>query len=99
MSLSMNLGVVADIHGDLAGLQQALACLSHRKVDQIVCAGDLVKKGPQSVEVVNLLRTEGILCIAGNHDREAFEEQKFDNETGSFLEELPPTLCLDRKST
>src|SRR5579859_2902560 len=87
--LPMKLGVIADIHGDLEGLQQALVCLSAQSVDQIVCAGDLVKKGPQSAEVVELLRSEGIACIAGNHDREALEERKFDDRTSNFLSALP----------
>ncbi len=88
----MKLGVIADIHGDLEALQQAIACLSARQVDQIVCAGDLVNKGPKSVEVVNLIRSEKIDCIAGNHEREALEEGKFDDSTSMFLSQLPLTL-------
>lgn len=88
----MNLGVIADIHGDLEALQQALAFLDNKKVDEIVCVGDMVEKGPQSAEVVELLNARSIACIAGNHDREAIEKGQFDEKTGSFLRQLPLTL-------
>lgn len=88
----MQMGLIADVHGDLEALEQALARLHDHHVTRIVCAGDVVKKGPHSVEVVKLLHAQAVSTIAGNHDREALDERAFDGQTSVFLSQLPQTL-------
>lgn len=67
----MNVGVIADVHGSLDGLQRALRLLRDHGCELIVCAGDLVDKGDAQEAVVALMREQEIPCVQGNHDRDA----------------------------
>jgi predicted phosphodiesterase len=62
------LGVLSDVHGDLASLQDALAQLDRLGVTEVVCAGDLLDWGPSPVRCIELLTERGIPCVRGNHD-------------------------------
>ena len=64
----MRLAVLADVHGNLPALEAVLADVQQRGVDGIIVAGDLVGGGPQSVEVVRLLRSLGSWMIRGNNE-------------------------------
>eukprot|EP00884_Botryococcus_braunii_P005168 jgi/Botrbrau1/14652/Bobra.0108s0013.1 len=61
--------VVGDIHGCLDELKDLLKKAdfdpSH---DLLIAAGDLVDKGPYSVEVLEELQEVGALAVRGNHD-------------------------------
>ncbi|NDJ61243.1 MAG: metallophosphoesterase family protein [Chloroflexi bacterium] len=80
----MKIGLIADIHADLPGLQQALALLDAHGVDQIICAGDLVEKGPHGDAVVALLRERAIPAVRGNHDDVIHENQTWLRGNGDF---------------
>ncbi|MCC7449421.1 MAG: metallophosphoesterase family protein [Anaerolineae bacterium] len=69
------LGLIADIHADVEALQQAIDLLRDQGVDGILCAGDLVEKGMYDDEAVELIKTEGIPCVRGNHDDHAVRTQ------------------------
>jgi len=64
----MRLAVLADVHGNLPALEAVLADLQQHDIDGIIVAGDLIGGGPQSVEVVRLLRSLGCRMIRGNND-------------------------------
>ncbi|MEP7287695.1 MAG: metallophosphoesterase family protein [Chloroflexota bacterium] len=87
----MKLGLIADIHADFDALTLALDLLQKEGVDQIVCAGDVVGKGPKGQAVVQLLETKEIPCIAGNHDRKMLRRATADEQTLTFLKQLPAT--------
>lgn len=90
----MRLGLIADIHADPDGLVQALTLLQYVGVDQIVCAGDLVDKGPNGDLVIDLFRAERIPCVAGNHDHNAARVQAwYQTVQGAFG--VPPHLRLE----
>lgn len=76
----MKLGIISDIHADLNSLKLALSLLHDQHVDQIICAGDAVEKGPYGNHVVHLLQKENILSVAGNHDRQALDNQRWLHE-------------------
>jgi putative phosphoesterase len=83
----MKLGIISDIHGDYAALKSALDRLdNYHHVDRIICAGDLVGRGPQPEEVVTLIRERGIPTVRGNHD-EWFYNISDDN--AAYLKALP----------
>ncbi|MDY7079964.1 MAG: YfcE family phosphodiesterase [Chloroflexota bacterium] len=63
----MKLGIIADIHGNLQALTQALETLDARNVDLILCAGDLVCYGANPNQVLDLLRECGIPSVIGNY--------------------------------
>ena len=67
--------VVGDVHGCLLELQELLAkCSFSPERDAVVLVGDLVNKGPSSVEVVAYARTHGLHCVRGNHDEAALAQ-------------------------
>ena len=80
--LNMRLGLIADVHCDVDGLQRALDLFSEREVDAILCAGDLVEKGKgcDGDAVVDLIRRSGIPCVKGNHDHDASFNQRWIRE-------------------
>ncbi|GAB4470997.1 MAG: metallophosphoesterase family protein [Anaerolineae bacterium] len=104
----MKLGVISDIHADLSALTAALYILRREGVDRIVCAGDLVERGPYGDEVIELIRRGSIPCVQGNHDRDAIDNQRWLRENAipdhpgllnaeslAFLGQLPRVLHLE----
>ncbi len=69
----MRLAVISDIHGNLPALEAVLAHIEARRPDQVVVAGDLVNRGPQSAEVVARLQPLGWPTVQGNHERYVLE--------------------------
>ncbi len=83
----MNVGVISDIHGDIHALESALNRLDRiHQVDHILCAGDLVGRGPRPNEVVTLIRERGIPTVRGNHDELSYS---LSPENRAFLRALP----------
>lgn len=64
----MILGLLADIHGDYDGFMHALRLFEHQQVQQIICAGDIVDRGPDADRIVAVLQRLPIVCVAGNHE-------------------------------
>lgn len=83
----MKIAIISDIHGNLEALKKGLHDIEDKKVDTIICLGDLVGYGPYPNEVVELIREKHILNILGNYDA-AVLEGKFnyirDNEANKF---------------
>lgn len=61
----MRIAVISDVHGNLPALQ---AVLDDIRADEILCAGDLVGYNPYPSEVIEVIRTNEIPCVMGNHD-------------------------------
>ena len=70
----MRLGLIADVHANIAALEVALRAIEKEGVDQLLCAGDLVGYGPFPNECVARLRSAGATCVAGNHDLMATQQ-------------------------
>lgn len=64
----MRLGLLSDVHANLAALEAVLARLDEERVDGLLCAGDLVGYGPQPDACVAALAAAGVRSVAGNHD-------------------------------
>lgn len=83
----MNVGIISDIHGDFQALVTALDRLEQvHQVDSIVCAGDLIGRGPQPNEVVTVIRERRIPTVRGNHDELSYA---LSPENRAFLRDLP----------
>jgi diadenosine tetraphosphatase ApaH/serine/threonine PP2A family protein phosphatase len=65
----MRLAVLSDIHANLVALDAVLAAIG--SVDGIRVLGDIVGYGPRPDEVVDRLRSNRAIAVAGNHDRAA----------------------------
>jgi putative phosphoesterase len=65
----MKVGMISDVHGDYGALEKTLNKLkTEHQVSRILCAGDLVGRGPEQNGVVDCLRTNEIITVRGNHD-------------------------------
>jgi predicted phosphodiesterase len=62
------LGILADVHGNLAALTSALAVLDRAGASGLACLGDLVGYHPDGDACVRILVERGAVSIAGNHD-------------------------------
>ncbi len=62
----MKVGVVSDIHCNIAGLTEALALMGD--IDELICLGDSIYEYRFSNEVVRLLRDREAHVIVGNHE-------------------------------
>ena len=62
----MRIGIVSDLHCNVAGLSQAL----HRigDVDELICLGDSIWEYRFSNDLVRLLKERGAHTILGNHE-------------------------------
>src|ERR671934_937010 len=69
--------LISDIHGNAVALDAVLADLAHRRVDGIVCLGDVAAGGPQPREVIKRLRQLHCAGVRGNAD-------------GWLIDDLPP---------
>jgi predicted phosphodiesterase len=70
-------GIISCIHGNLEALQAVLADLQARKIESVVCLGDLVGYGPFPDETATLIRELGIPSVIGCWDEGIAQ----DNET------------------
>ena len=62
--------VVGDVHGCFEELQELLSKCNYRSsVDQLVFVGDILGKGPLSLQVVDFAMKQGALCVRGNHEQ------------------------------
>lgn len=83
----MKIGIVSDIHGDYTALSTALDRLDNmHRVDHLLCAGDLVGRGPDQDRVVEVIRTRKIPTVRGNHDEWFYG---LSAENSSYLKHLP----------
>ncbi len=80
----MRIALIADIHGNLAALQAALAAIDRDRPDQIVCLGDVTATGPQPREVLALLRDLGCPVVMGNADAELLNLSDTETEPDEF---------------
>ena len=69
----MKVGVVSDLHCNVAGLAQALDLMG--EVDELICLGDSIWEYRFSNEIVRLLKERGAHTILGNHEEGFFGPQ------------------------
>lgn len=61
--------VVGDIHGCLDEFEDLLHKVSYRRnYDRLILLGDLIDRGPKSVEMVQRARSMDLECLMGNHE-------------------------------
>jgi hypothetical protein len=69
--------IVGDIHGMFDSLEDLLhnTLSFDKEKDTLICAGDMVAKGPLggSLAVLNFLSTNNITAVRGNHDQKVVE--------------------------
>lgn len=61
--------IIGDIHGHYKGLMTLLNAIAPGQQDQIYFLGDLIDRGPDSVQVVEFVQQGGYTCLLGNHEQ------------------------------
>ncbi len=64
----MRYGIFSDVHSNLEALEVVLKAIEEEKVDQFLCAGDLVGYGAEPAACLTLLREKAVQSVCGNHD-------------------------------
>ncbi|MEM9952829.1 MAG: YfcE family phosphodiesterase [Chloroflexota bacterium] len=83
----MKVGILSDVHGDYGALATTLKKLKQEhQVSRILCAGDLVGRGPEQNQVVNCIRKHEIITVRGNHDEWFYG---ISEENTAYLKDLP----------
>jgi predicted phosphodiesterase len=67
--MTVRIGLVSDIHGDVHALTDAVRHAEALGCTRFLCAGDLVDYGYFPDETIALLRERAIPTVRGNHDR------------------------------
>jgi predicted phosphodiesterase len=67
----MRTAVISDIHANLEALTAALNRIRTLQVDKTVCLGDIVGYNANPNECIDIMRSEKIMCVLGNHDAAA----------------------------
>ena len=105
----MRIGVVSDIHGNLAALEAVADALASAGVDAVVNLGDCVSGPLLPAETARWLMHAGWPTIAGNHERQLlalrangtgrsgndrFAAARLDTDAWDWIARLPPVLRL-----
>ena len=64
----MRTAIISDIHSNLSALEAVLADIDQRKVQRIICLGDLIGYGPDPVACADLVAERCEWSLLGNHD-------------------------------
>lgn len=72
----MKIAIISDIHGNLEALKTTLNDIKRRKVDKIICLGDVIAKGTHPKECVKLIKENCDVVLRGNCDRHFSAEHK-----------------------
>jgi diadenosine tetraphosphatase ApaH/serine/threonine PP2A family protein phosphatase len=84
----MRIAVLSDIHGNFEALEAALGDVDSRKVDRIVCLGDIVGYGANPRECLQCIRERTNDIVLGNHDAAAFDIRVRENMSINAVEAI-----------
>ena len=86
--------IIGDIHGCRDELKELLLAFAYDPASMtVILVGDLVNKGPLSVETVKFVREQKFHCVLGNHDVSALQ-RVFASKRG---EEIPSKYSYVRR--
>lgn len=88
----MKIGIIADIHANLAAFTATLEDLAAQNVQEIISLGDNIGYGPDPEQVVDTLLDHNVLSVLGNHE--------YALQSDRYLQKLNPSprksLLLNR---
>ena len=86
----MKLALISDLHGNLFALDAVLADIRHRKIERILCLGDVVTGGPHPRETLARLRELGCPTVMGNTDAWVIEPRlhNYPDQYGQYLQDV-----------
>ena len=94
--MSTRIGLISDVHASPDALADALKIFTRKRVDDILCAGDIAGYYDHLLPTIELLERAHCRAIVGNHDQSylhAHCDQTVTREC-RYLQSLPETLEL-----
>lgn len=70
------IAIISDIHSNLEALKATFKDIEKRKVDKIICLGDIIAKGVHPKECLKLVREKCDIVLQGNCDEHFSREYK-----------------------
>jgi protein phosphatase len=93
------LAIISDVHGNLPALEAVLNDIKQRNIDIVYCLGDLVGKGPSTLQTVTVVRKYCKVVLKGNWDEKVtcdseneailWHQKQLSEELLSYLKSLP----------
>jgi len=66
----MSVYACSDIHGQYGLYRDMLSDLDLKEADRLYILGDMIDRGPQSLEIVkDVMSRPNVICLLGNHER------------------------------
>ncbi|MGE0175256.1 MAG: metallophosphoesterase [Oligoflexales bacterium] len=91
--------IVGDVHGCLDELTALLEKVEYKPhVDQLIFVGDLINKGPYSLEVLQFVKPLPAIFIKGNHERAFIKYLKRPRKVIPAFEELKAKMGAELES-
>jgi serine/threonine protein phosphatase 1 len=95
-----NIYIVGDVHGSRATLEKLLAALELKEDELVIFVGDLVRKGPDSPGVIDLVRDDRrLVSVRGNNEQKIVRGDKdpdwIREGERAYLESLPVVISFD----
>lgn len=101
--MNSRVAIISDIHGNLEALKAVLNDIKERKIDNIICLGDIISKGTHQHECLNLIRNNCNIVLRGNCDEYfsgsfdlsskddwiIWNQSKLTDEDKKYLQNLP----------
>ena len=75
----MKIAVFSDIHANLQALEAIIEDIKKQNVDRIICLGDIISKGPNPKECLDLIIENNIEMLPGNHELYYLRGVEIDN--------------------
>jgi len=72
------IAIISDIHGNKTALEAVFKDIQLRKIERIFCLGDIIGKGPQGSECIELIQKNCERVVRGNWD--VFIQSPTDND-------------------
>ena len=63
-----SIAVISDIHGNLEALKSVLEDIKKRNIEKIICLGDIIAKGSNQKECLELIKENCQIVLRGNCD-------------------------------
>ena len=95
------IAVISDIHGNLPALKAVFKDIEENNIERIICIGDLVGKGPNCTDVIDLCKERCEVVVTGNWDRflsklelpeDLWYQKRMGEERVQYLGKLPETM-------
>ena len=80
----MKIAIISDIHGNIEALKATIEDIEKRRVDKIICLGDIIAKGVHSKQCIELIKKKCNVVFQGNTDSYFSMEHK---NIGKMLEQ------------